>query len=67
MTTQIEILVALNDLTQELDETQDQVNEARVAAPTNQIVQLIMDRKQSDIDLKREFIRLAMLDISSRN
>lgn len=67
MTRQIEILVALTDLIQELDDTQDWINEARVAAPTNQMVQLTLDRQQTDVDLKREFIRLAMLDISSRN
>lgn len=67
MPSHIEILVSLTDLSLELDELQGWVDDARTAAPNNQVVQLSLDRQQSDIDLKREFIRLAMLDIASRN
>jgi hypothetical protein len=63
----MEILVALNDLTQELDERQHWVNRARNESPSNQLVQLSLDREQSDINLKRDFVQIVMADISSRN
>lgn len=46
---------------------QEWINHARVCAPTNQRVQLNLDRHQAEVDRKRELIALTMLDISSRN
>ena len=67
MTDPLTTLFQLNKLTLELDEVQGWINHARVAAPTNQRVQLNLDRKQSEIDQRRELIAFMMVDISSRN
>lgn len=67
MTDPISTLIQLNEVTRNLDMVQSWVDAARVAATTNQVVQLELDRQQTDIDRKRELIQLAMLDISSRN
>lgn len=63
----IDSLIALNEATETLDRMQTLVNESRSCNPQDQLVQLRMDRYQDSIDKRREFIRLSMLDISSRN
>jgi hypothetical protein len=63
----ITTLAQLNEITLELDQVQSWVDHARFAAPTNQRVQLNLDREQTEIDRKRELIELAMIDIASRN
>lgn len=63
----IDTLITLNEATESLDRMQTLVNESRYCNPQDQTVQLEMDRTQASIDKHRELIRLAMLDISSRN
>jgi hypothetical protein len=60
-------LFRLNEATLELDEVQGWINHVRVSAPTNQRVQLELDRQQAEINERRELIEFAMIDISSRN
>jgi hypothetical protein len=67
MTDPIRTLMQLNYITEELDEIQSWIDNARYAARTNQHVQLQLDRQQTEVDAKREFIELAKLDIASRN
>ena len=67
MTGPLTTLFQLNKLTLELDEVQGWINHARVTAPTNQRIQLHLDRRQTEIDEKRELIAFVMLDIASRN
>ena len=67
MTDPLTTLFQLNRLTLELNEVQDWIDQVRVTTPTNQYVQLELDRKQTEIDERREIIAFAMLDISSRN
>ena len=67
MTDPLTTLFQLNKLTLELNEIQSWINHARLAAPTNQRVQLNLDRKQTEIDERRELIAFMMVDISSRN
>jgi hypothetical protein len=63
----VDLLFSITDEIQELDLVQSWINNARMSAPTNQIVQLSLDRKQAEVDHKRQLLRLLMLDISSRN
>lgn len=60
-------LFELTDQIQELDMVQSWIDHARNAAPTNQHVQLELNRQQFDIHRKRALIAQIMLDISSRN
>lgn len=60
-------LIQLLDATTALDETQTMIDEARLVSPTDQYIQLELDRQQRVLDKKREFIRLVMFDIRSRN
>jgi hypothetical protein len=55
------------DEIEELDRVQGWINEAREAAPTNQVVQLNLDRQQSELDRRRAFVALMMADIRNRN
>ena len=63
----ITTLAHLNGLTLELDQVQEWIDYARVAAPTNQTVQLELDRKQTEINERRQLIEFVMVDIASRN
>lgn len=65
--TPFDSLMALTEAIELLDQMQTLVDDTRYCEPQNQIVQLRMDRQQRSIDERRESIRLAMLDISSRN
>lgn len=67
MTDHITTLFKLTDQIQELDEVQSWIDNARVAAPTNQTVQLRLDRHQADVNRKRALIALLMADIRNRN
>ena len=67
MTDPIDTLMQFTDALSDLDMVQDWINDARTATPTNQRVQLELDRQQTEIDRKRQLIQLMMLDISSRN
>ena len=60
-------LLGLNRMTLQLNETQAIIDQARAIAPTDQYLQLELDRTQSDIDAKRAMIELAMADIRNRN
>lgn len=50
-----------------LDIAQARINSARVEYPSDQLWQLALDRRQSDVDSRRELIEELKLDISSRN
>jgi hypothetical protein len=63
----ITILRRLNEITLELNMEQSWVDHARASAPTNQVVQLSLDRKQAEIDTRREMVQLALYTVSSRN
>lgn len=63
----IDTLLALNEVTEELDQLQMLINTARNANPRNEYVQLQLDRKQTDVNARRKLVKRAMLDISSRN
>ena len=63
----ITTLAHLNGVTLELDEVQEWIDHARVAAAKNQRVQLALDRQQTEINHKREVIHFMMIDIASRN
>lgn len=60
-------MFTLRHLYCELDLVQDLIDIARVANPTNQVLQLAMDRKQNEINDKREKITTAMQFIANRN
>lgn len=60
-------LLELSASMADLDMIQSWVDQARIAAPTNQVVQAKLDQQQIEIDTKRAQINLMMLDISSRN
>lgn len=63
-------IISLIELTAQitkLDRDQSILDHARVVAPTNQIIQLELDRHQNDIDSKRALIARTMFDIRSRN
>jgi len=66
-TTPLDTLMALTHQIRGLDEVQGWVDLVRASAPTDQTIQLEMDRRQAEIDEKRARIALLMLDISSRN
>lgn len=61
------MLFALTDEILELDTVQDWIDNARLAAQTNQVVQLNLDRQQREVDRRRAFIAVMMADIRNRN
>jgi hypothetical protein len=63
----LDILFDLTDQIVELDVRQAWINLARAAAETNQAVQLILDRKQTEVNRKRLLIEGMMADIRSQN
>lgn len=63
----IDTLFALNSVTQDLDTVQSWVDRARTCAGINQEVQLVLDRKQTELDEKRAKIELLKLQIASSN
>ena len=63
----ITTLAQLNEITLDLNVEQGWIDHARNAAPRNQIVQLELDRQQTEINARREMVELAMFDISNRN
>lgn len=67
MTDPINTLIELNSITLHLNEVQSWIDNARTAAPTNQVVQLNLDREQTRVNEKRKMVALMMLDIRSRN
>ena len=60
-------IIAFTQQIDKLDMVQSWIDEARLAAPTNLTVQQKLDFHQRDIDSEREFIKLAMADLRSRN
>lgn len=62
-----ETLLMLINQIRDLDMVQEWINEARASSPTDQLMQLHMDRRQEELDKKLTTIKLTMLDISSRN
>lgn len=48
------------ELIEKADATQFKIDSARSSFPTNQEIQLEMDRLQSDLDIQREGIEIAM-------
>lgn len=60
-------LIELNDITLKLNATQTLIDYGRNIAPTDQLYQLELDRKQTEIDQKRTFVAMTMADIRNRN
>jgi hypothetical protein len=60
------LLVLVNQL-HDLDMVEEWIDEIRIASPTDQEMQLNMDRQQVEVDQKRTQIDRAMLGISSQN
>lgn len=60
-------LIKLNDETLALNELQEWIDHARTAAPTNQAVQLELDRQQTEVNEKRELIEELKFNIAIRN
>lgn len=63
-------LTALEDLTSalaDLDMVQSWIDNARVAAPTNELVQTKLDLQQIDLNYKRARIEAAMKYIRNTN
>lgn len=67
MTTPIETLFALNDAERELDMLQSWIDRARVYAGSHQAAQLVLDRRQRELDDDRAQIVLARTYIASCN
>lgn len=63
LTTLVLFVAQLSDL----DMTQDWIDNARIAAPTNPIVQQSLNRRQIEVDVKRARIEIMLEDIASRN
>lgn len=63
----IDTLFALNGATQDLDTLQSWVDRARTYAGINQAAQLVLDRKQTELDEKRAKIELLKRHIASSN
>lgn len=61
------MLFQLTDEIQHLDTVQEWIDDAREAVPENQNVQLVLDRRQVEIDRKRAMIAMVMADIRRRN
>jgi hypothetical protein len=60
------LLVLVNQL-HDLDMVEEWIDEIRITSPTDQEMQLNMDRQQVEVDQKRTQIDRAMLGISSQN
>lgn len=63
-------LAKLEELTSaisDLDMVQSWIDNARIAAPANQVVQRNLDRQQIEVDYKRDLINAAMIYLSSQN
>ena len=63
----INTLIELTEAITKLDEIQDWIDHARIAAQMNQRVQLELDRQQADVNKKRALIAVLMFDIRTRN
>lgn len=60
-------LILLNTATLQLDDVQSWIDSARTTFPADQQWQLKLDRKQTEVDQKRELIETFKLDIARRN
>jgi len=60
-------LLELNAAELDLLMVQGWIDSARISAQTNQAVQLELDRRQAELDIKLVRIKLARLDIATRN
>lgn len=67
MTHPILTLIELNAITLDLDRLQVWIDRARHMDPTNQLVQLKLDRCQEDVDTRRAVNELTMYQISMMN
>lgn len=67
MSDPIHTLLELNQITLACDEVQKWIDMSREAFSNDQYFQLVMDRKQAEIDDQRQQVELIKLDISSRN
>jgi len=67
MTDPITTLIELNHESLHLDMIQSWIDGAREAAPTNQRVQLELDRQQASVDNKRFMIGAIMASIRNNN
>lgn len=63
----INTLIQLDEAIDQLDEVQSWIDHARLAAPTNLHVQQELDRQQAEVNRKRLWIAVVMVDIRSRN
>lgn len=63
----ITTLIQLNELTLELDEVQSWIDHVRSVVKTNQVVQLKLDRHQTDVNARRLLIEQVKFSIASRN
>jgi len=60
-------LLGLNEMTLKLNAMQTLVDYGRTLAQNDQLFQLALDRKQTEIDEKRALIAYTMADIRNRN
>jgi len=60
-------LIELTNVILKLNATQTLIDYGRTVAPSDQLYQLELDRKQTEIDEKRAFVAMAMADIRNRN
>lgn len=63
----INTFIRLNEILLGLEEVQDWIDHTRYIAFTHQGIQLELDRKQSELNDRRELIEALMFDIASRN
>lgn len=63
----LDTLFELTDRLATLEMIQSWIDHARVGAPTNQHIQLELDRRQAEVNRKRALIAMLMADIRSRN
>lgn len=67
MSDPITTLLELNFTTLQLDEAQARIDIARAMFPADQMWQLELDRKQTEVDNKRAFVEALKFDIARRN
>jgi hypothetical protein len=67
MYTPLDVLFGFISQLRDLDLVQEWIDEVRIMVPTDQLTQLHMDRRQDELDAKREQINLTMFEISSMN
>jgi hypothetical protein len=67
MYTPLDVLFGFISQLRDLDLVQEWIQEVRIMVPTDQLTQLHMDRRQEELDAKREQIKLTMFEISSMN